>query len=120
MGIHLWYLMVLFLFSLLLLPLFLVIKQGKGQKLINQLASALEKPMVIFLLGLPIAILESGLDPTTLGVRVAGGWNLFSYLTFLLYGYLIVVDQRIEEGVYRHYIPALIIVGLTTPPLWVR
>ncbi|NJR50767.1 MAG: acyltransferase family protein [Leptolyngbyaceae cyanobacterium CSU_1_3] len=117
MGIHLWYLLVLFLFSLLLLPLFLVIKQGKGQKLINQLASALEKPMVIFLLGLPIAILESGLDPATVGVRVAGGWNLFTYLTFLLYGYLIVVDQRIEEGVYRYCILALIIAGLTTPPL---
>jgi glucans biosynthesis protein C len=117
MGMHLWYLLVLFLFSLLLLPLFLVIKQGKGQKLINKLARVLEKPMVIFLLGLPIVILEIGLDPTTLGVRAAGGWNLFTYLIFLLYGYLIVVDRRIEQGVYRHFIPALIIAGFTTPLL---
>jgi peptidoglycan/LPS O-acetylase OafA/YrhL len=118
MGIHLWYLLVLFLFSLLLLPLFLAIKQGKGQALINNLAIVLEKPMLIFLLGLPIVVLESGLDPATLGVRAAGGWNFFTYLTFLLCGYLIVMDQRIEHGIYRHFIPALMIAGLTTPLLF--
>ncbi|NJK51785.1 MAG: acyltransferase family protein [Leptolyngbyaceae cyanobacterium SU_3_3] len=117
MGIHLWYLLTLFLFSLLLLPLFLAIRQGKGQKLIERLAIVLEKPMVIFLLGLPIVVLESGIDPSTLGVRAAGGWNFFTYFTFLLYGYLIVLDQRIEQGVYRHLIPALAIAGFTTPLL---
>ena len=118
MGIHLWYLLVLFLFSLLLLPLFLAIKQGKGQALINNLAIVLEKPMLIFLLGLPIVVLESVLDPATLGVRAAGGWNFFTYLTFLLCGYLMVVDQRIEHGIYRHFIPALMIAGFTTPLLF--
>jgi peptidoglycan/LPS O-acetylase OafA/YrhL len=117
MGIHLWYLLVLFLFSLLLLPLFLAIKQGKGQNSIDKLVSALEKPMVIFLLSLPIVILESGLDPTTLGVRVAGGWNLFTYLIFLLCGYLIVVEPRIEQGVDRHFTPTLIVAVFTTPIL---
>jgi glucans biosynthesis protein C len=117
MGIHLWYLLVLFLFSLLLLPLFLTIKHGKGRILIEKLAIVLEKPMAIFLLGLPIVVLESGLNPATLGVRAAGGWNFFTYLIFLLCGYLIVVDRRIEQGVYRHFIPALIIAGLTTPLL---
>lgn len=117
MGIHLWYLLVLFLFSLLLLPLFLAIKQGKGRSLIDQLASVLEKPIFIFLLGLPIAVLESGLNPTTLGVRAAGGWNFFTYLTLLLCGYLIVVDRRIEQVVYRHFIPALMIAVFTTPLL---
>jgi glucans biosynthesis protein C len=117
MGIHLWYLLVLFLFSLLLLPLFLAIKQGKGQKSIDKLANALEQPMVIFLLGLPIIILESGLDPATLGVRAAGGWNFFTYLMLLLFGYLIVADRRIEQGIDRHFIPALIIAVFTTPLL---
>jgi glucans biosynthesis protein C len=117
MGIHLWYLLVLFLFSLLLLPLFVAVQQGKGRVVIDMLAIVLEKPMAIFLLGLPIVILESGLNPATLGVRAAGGWNLFTYLTFLLYGYLIVVEPPIEQGVYRHFIPALMIAGLTTPLL---
>lgn len=117
MGIHLWYLLVLFLFSLLLLPLFLSFRRGKGQWLIEPLAIALEKPGAIFLLGLPIAILESGLDPTTFGVRAAGGWNFFTYLTFLLCGYLIVVERHIEEAVHQHFIPAFAIAGLTTPIL---
>jgi hypothetical protein len=115
MGIHLWYLLVLLIFSLLLLPLFLAIKQGKGQASIDKLAILLEKPMVIFLLGLPIVVLESGLNPTTFGIRAAGGWNFFTYLILLLCGYLIVVDRRIEQAVYRHFIPALTIAVLTTP-----
>ncbi len=117
MGVHLWYLLTLFVFSLLLLPLFLSIKQGQGQPLIERLAIVLEKPMVIFLLGLPIVVLESGLDPSTLGIRAAGGWNFFTYLTVLLYGYLMVLDQRIEQGINRHLIPALAIAGFTTPLL---
>ena len=117
MGIHLWYLLTLFLFSLLLLPLFLAIRQGKGQKLIERLAIVLEKPMVIFLLGLPIVVLESGLDPSTLGIRAAGGWNFFTYLIFLLCGYLIVVDRRIEQSLHRRLLPALALAGLTTPLL---
>jgi glucans biosynthesis protein C len=117
MGIHLWYLLTLFLFSLLLLPLFLVNRQGKGQKLIKRLAIVLEKPMGIFLLGLPIVVLESGLDPSNLGIRAAGGWNFFTYLTLLLYGYLIGLDQRIEQGLDRHSILALAIAGFTTPLL---
>jgi glucans biosynthesis protein C len=117
MGIHLWYLLVLFLFSLLLLPLFLAIKQGKGRKLINTWGSVLEQPIVIFLLSLPIVILESGLDPATFGVRAAGGWNFFTYLMLLLFGYLIVVDRRIEQRIDRQFTPALRIAVFTTPLL---
>jgi surface polysaccharide O-acyltransferase-like enzyme len=117
MGIHLWYLLTLFLFSLLLLPLFRTLRQGKGQKILETLAIALDKPMRIFLLGLPIIALESGLNPSTFGIRAAGGWNFFTYCTFLLYGYLIIQDQRIEQSIYRHCLPALVIAGLTTPLL---
>ncbi|WP_181243679.1 acyltransferase family protein [Chamaesiphon polymorphus] len=117
MGIHLWYLLVLWLFSLLLLPLFLAIKQGKGQKLSGKLAIVLEKPMVIFLLGLSIAILESGLDPATFGVRAAGGWNFFTYLTLILLGYIIVADRHLEAGIDRYFIFTLTMAVLTTPLL---
>ncbi|KAM3100841.1 acyltransferase family protein [Phormidesmis sp. 146-35] len=117
MGIHLWYLLTLFLFSLLLLPLFIVIRQGKGRRLLEKSAIVLAKPMAIFLFGLPIIVLESGLNPATFGVRAAGGWNFFTYFTFLLYGYLIVQDRRIEQAVYRHLLSALAIAGLTTPLL---
>jgi glucans biosynthesis protein C len=117
MGVHLWYLLTLFLFSLLLLPLFLAVKQGKGRKLLEKLAIVLEQPMAIFLFGLPIVVLESRLNPATFGVRAAGGWNFFTYFSFLLYGYLIVQDQRIEQAIYRHLLSGLAIVGLTTPLL---
>jgi glucans biosynthesis protein C len=115
MGIHLWYLLVLFIFSVVLLPLFLAIKQGKGQRIIHSLAEVLKKPMFIFLLGLPIVLLESGLNPMTFGIRAAGGWNFFTYLILLLCGYLMVLDPKVEKEFDRHVIPALIIVGFSTP-----
>jgi peptidoglycan/LPS O-acetylase OafA/YrhL len=117
MGVHLWYLLVLLLFSLLLLPIFLAIRSRKAQLLMEPLGVALEHPGGIFLLGIPIAILESGLDPATIGFRLAGGWNLFTYCTLLLYGYLIVFNPRIEQAIHHHVIPALAIAGCTTP-LW--
>jgi hypothetical protein len=115
MGIHLWYLLALFLFSLLMLPVFLMLRQNQGQHLIEKLAIACKNPAAIFLLALPIAAFESGLNPTTLGVRIAGGWNLFTYLMLLLYGYLLVADRRMQQTIHHYGVYALTIAVLTTP-----
>jgi fucose 4-O-acetylase-like acetyltransferase len=115
MGLHLWYLLVLFLLSLLCLPLFLKLKQESGKQLIIKLAGFLERPGAIFLLSLPLVPLEAGLHPMGLGSRLAGGWNCFIYLIFLLYGYFLVAEPRIEQAVKQQWIIALAIAFITTP-----
>lgn len=115
MGLHLWYLLVLFLFSLLCLPLFLALRKERGKEMVTGLAGFLRKSGAIFLLALPLALFEAGLHPMGLGSRVAGGWNFFIYLILLFYGYLLVADQRIEQAVQKQRWIALAIAVLTTP-----
>jgi surface polysaccharide O-acyltransferase-like enzyme len=117
MGIHLWYLLVLFLYSVLILPLALALRQNPVQKLVAKLIVWCQAPMAIFLLALPISLLESGLDPVTIGVRAAGGWNFFTYLICLIYGYCLVAEQRLEQALHRQGLLALVLVLLTTPLL---
>lgn len=117
MGLHLWYLLILFIFSVLTLPLFLGLQQRLAAGISARVRWFLEQPGGIFLLALPVMWLEVGLDPHGLGIRVFGGWNLFIYLILMVYGYWMVADGRIERSLYQHGWIALILVICTTPIL---
>jgi hypothetical protein len=102
MGLHLWYLLFLFLFTLLTLPLFVFLKKPGGQKLIAALADILTRPGVILLLFLFPAILDFGLMPDSpWGIRDMGGWNLFTYLLIYIYGYIFAGDIRFKDAIQR-------------------
>jgi glucans biosynthesis protein C len=113
MGLHLWYLLILFLFSLLSLPLFLYLRQQPEQKLVTMLSVFCQKSGAIFLMAVPIAILEIVLDPKGLGFRSFGGWNLFAYLIFLYYGYLIAAREPIERSLHQNGAIALFFAVIT-------
>ncbi|MFN8454139.1 MAG: acyltransferase family protein [Anaerolineae bacterium] len=114
MGLHLWYLLVLFIFSLLTLPLFIFLKSATGQRLIAGLARGLTQPGLIFLLPAPLAMLEAMLNPEGLGIRAFGGWNLLIYLGWLIVGYILVAEPRFQQAIRRHFLAAIILAGLTT------
>lgn len=102
MGLHLWYLLVLFVYSLLGLPLFYLLK-GPGHKVLHWLGEIAAWPGMIYLLALPIIGLAVGLSPaSTLGERSWGGWSLAGYIPFLLYGFLLSshagMEKRIKDG----------------------
>ena len=108
-GMHLWYLMDLFVFSLILLPLFLP-RGNTGESLISRLTASLKKPWALLLLFVPlaaVAILADviGLDFT----RGMGSWDMLSYLLFFIYGYLIFSNTRIQELIRRLRAAALIV-----------
>lgn len=113
MGLHLWYLQVLFVFSLLTLPLFLFFKTETGQWFMAGLVAWLTKPGLIFLLPAPLLIFEVMLDPEGIGFRNFGGWNIFVYLGWLIIGYLLMADARFEQAIRRHYLIAAVLAGLT-------
>jgi len=56
MGLHLWYLEMLFVFSILTLPLFLYLKKDSLQALISRVAKFFVKNGVIFLIAIPIVV----------------------------------------------------------------
>jgi len=80
MGVHLWYLMDLFIFSLIALPLFL-----------------------------PLAAVWVLADVAGLGfTRQMSGWDILSYLLFFIYGYLVFSNTRIQETIRKYSTVALI------------
>jgi len=107
-GVHLWYLLYLFLFSLILLPFFLPEKQSRTS-LISRLATLFETPWAFWLLFLPLSAADVITDALGLGFsRAAGGWSIFSYILFFIYGYLIFSNVHLQEIVRKHCKAALI------------
>lgn len=114
MGLHLWYLLFLFIFTLLTFPLFTFLKKSGGQRLIVMIADFLAKPGVIYLLFIFVTILDFGLMPNSpMGIRDMGGWNLLTYLLLYIYGYIIAGDIRFKEIIEAHSRVALIL-GIVT------
>ncbi|UCC65567.1 MAG: acyltransferase [Anaerolineae bacterium] len=105
---HLWFLNYLFVFSLLLLPLWLHLRRPAGQRLVERFVDFCTRPWAIYLLALPIGAIEAAL-----GTEFAGGWNRYAYIPFLVYGFLMAADGRLGRAFQRHRKSALVL-GLLT------
>jgi len=89
---HLWFLYNLLVYTLLLLPVFLYLRKPQGRLLVERIVSFSNRPWTVFLLALPIALLE-----VALGADMSGGWNQSVYIIFIVYGYLFAANAR-----FRH------------------
>jgi len=102
-GVHLWYLEDLFLFTLVLLPLFAVLKSQPGRRLTESLGRVSARPGAIFLWALPLALLLILVDP--LGVLGPGLSEDLSRIVvfpiFLVYGFLVFSDGQIQQAIIR-------------------
>jgi peptidoglycan/LPS O-acetylase OafA/YrhL len=121
MGLHLWYLLVLLTWSLVTLPLCLWLRKGAARSL----AAFLARPGMIFLLVVPLVLVESLLNPNALlATQQMGGWSPLMYVLFYLYGFVLLADDRLPQAVARLWpvaallavlIPAFVVVsGLDT------
>lgn len=108
MGLHLWYLEMLFLWSLLTLPIFLLIRKLT----LSRFAEFFKKPAAIFLLAVPLVVMESlvNLQRDGVGIREFGGWSPFTYLVFFIIGYLLTTDDAFLNAAEAHRFPALLAV----------
>jgi glucan biosynthesis protein C len=115
-GMHLWYLEYLFLYSLVLLPLF--INYGtKKTSVLARLSIWFNHPVSLFLLCVPLAIIAvwtelNGFAP----FRMAGGWDQLSYFLFFALGYMIFSNLQIQDTVKTYSIVFLILSILLTLP----
>jgi hypothetical protein len=99
-GMHLWYLLVLFIFTMLFLPLFHWLKDGPGQGLLNRLGGFLAWPGAPILLALPTVVLLNLIDPdSALGNWENGGWYYIVYITFFLGGFLIIAHDGLQRRI---------------------
>ncbi len=114
MGLHLWFLQVLFLYSLATLPLLLVLKGERAGRVIQKLSVFFEKSGAILLWVFPLALMEFLFHPDGLGQRNFGGWNIFVYLLYFLYGYLLASDERYKRAVEKQRVIFLALAAITT------
>jgi hypothetical protein len=102
MGLHLWYLEVLFVYSLLFYPLFRWLLTGLGKRLLGGLGQFLALPGAVYLLALPVAGLLVTLNPRGFwGTRDFGGWPLLIYLLFFLYGFVLMAHEGLQKRIQQ-------------------
>ena len=104
---HMWFLWLLFIYSLILLPLFLHNKRT-GSSLGSRLATLFENPWTFVVPVLLLALSEVLLGSLGGLISWGGGWNHLSYLLFFISGYLMFSNARIQENIKRHAVIALI------------
>jgi len=116
MGLHLWYLEMLFVFSLITLPLFLWTRRETAKSLMSRASGFLVKPGALFLIAVPlgVVVLLSNLDPEGIGNRSWGGWALFPHLIFFLSGYLLASNHEFRPAIEKHRFAALALCVIAT------
>jgi peptidoglycan/LPS O-acetylase OafA/YrhL len=109
-GVHLWYLAYLFLFTLVLLPLFAALKRPTGQRMTGFLARLSARPGAIFLWVLPGALLVILVDPYGLmGPAPTEDVARLLMAPFVIYGFLVFSDLRIQQAIIRQRRIALVL-----------
>jgi len=101
MGLHLWYLQVLFTFSIVFLPGILWLRGETGRRLLTMLGDLLASPGAVYFLPLVAILSWKLLRPDSLLGKYVFGWPLGIYFSFYLAGYLFVSSDRLVESIRR-------------------
>lgn len=109
MGMHLWYLELLFIITLLLLPLLAWLRRSRGQGFLAWLGARLAFPGALYLPAVLFLLPAVFLNPSTpLGAQSFGGWSGVFYLPVFFGGFLIVSHAGLYEQVRRWRWPSLL------------
>lgn len=99
-GLHLWYLLFLFIDSLICYGLFLWFK-GRGSKILHRVTALLAVPGLMYLLfALPLMVMFAFIPPAVLNAG-AGAWGFPYYIWFLISGFMIVSGERLQQSIMR-------------------
>ena len=117
-GQHLWYLWLLFIFSLVTYPLLRWLKGG-GKKALDWLGNLCAIPGFVYALALPSILLLVLINPKSMIINFAqAGWPSIIYLWLLLSGFLIFSSEKLQAGIVRmRWVSLLLAVGSMIPYL---
>jgi glucan biosynthesis protein C len=108
---HLWFLAYLFVFSLILLPLFCYLRKDNRKYILSNFAEFMVRPGAIFLLAIPLIIINIALRPIFGwgNHNLINDWaNFLFYITIVFYGFLLMSNDRMLQVVQRNRFTALI------------
>jgi glucans biosynthesis protein C len=109
---HSWFILYLVLFSLIALPLFLMVRKNLNNLSNNKLAAFFEKPFALYLLLIPVAV--------TASIDLLGDKNPIYYFGIFILGFLLMTDNRYQKAIDREA-PISLILGTAffiTRVLW--
>ena len=99
-GMHLWYLMILFIYCIIFYPLFRWWK-GSGRGVLEKIGNIFASPWTLWLvMAFPIYFLDHWTDDTGWMIG-SGGWPFLYYIFFLLYGFVIASHERVQANIKR-------------------
>jgi len=111
-GFHLWFLILLFVFSLITVKPFVYLRKEENLERISNIATFFNRSGTLYLFIIPVLIIELFNPLSILGKF--GGYNLFSQLTFYIIGFFFASDKKFKESIEKHGLIALIIGIITT------
>jgi glucan biosynthesis protein C len=88
---HLWFILFLFVFSLIGLPLFLALRTEKGKKVLESLATATQAPASLIVWGIPLTLIAA--------LDILGDKNPLYYFLVFVYGYVLASDARFQLSI---------------------
>lgn len=102
---HLWFILYLLVFSLVALPIFLLLRLPVGRRIVAALAAV---PGVVYLFVIPLALARS-VDLLSLGPK-----DPLYYLLLFLTGYILISQPRFQESIDRNLSLSLALALATT------
>ena len=113
---HLWFVVYLFVFSLVALPLFVYLQQPSGQRWRNWLTTRLDRTGAVFYPALLLAVIEATFRPKWIGFQnLYDDWaNVLLYLSYFVYGYIFCSDCRFGQLLdrQRYWVTSVAIAGM--------
>ena len=100
---HLWFIGYLFLYSCLALPIFLFLRSAKGKKIITKAANIFTRKGVIYLLVIPLIIVQILLRNKFSGFHnlVDDMANFSLFFLFFIYGFIICSNQSLWDAIEK-------------------
>jgi len=90
---HLWFILYLFVFSLVGLPLFLALRSVKGKGAIKALGAMMKAPLSLIVWGIPLTLAAA--------TNLLGEMNPLYYFLIFFYGFVLASDARFQQFIER-------------------
>lgn len=108
LGNHLWFLVLLFVYSLILIGPFVLLRREKTYNGLLKVTSFLAKPGIIFTFALPVILVEQIHTYFGTPLGLLGGYTFTTFILFYFIGFLIASNENFKESIEKQIIPALI------------
>jgi hypothetical protein len=88
---HLWFILYLFVFSLVGLPIFQWLRTEKGRSVIERLGTAMQTPLSLIVFGIPLTLAAA--------TGILGDMNPLYYFLIFFFGFLFASDIRFQKSI---------------------